>query len=209
MKKARKLVSSVACLVGIAGAVGGPAMAQAPAPIPVPAPQPIYSYAVKYVCGFQKPTVEPGEPAVKAGNYATEVNIYNPQQTLSPIRKRVLVLVEQGKPVGREPEQVKARGFDGIRLQGGNATMDDCNRLWQLIYPNVVPPAPMPLMIGYLILQSSQPLDVRAVYTAATPGEPGIRNSGISIDVETVLPTRVSVLTPVPTPGTPVEEAVQ
>ncbi len=199
MSKSQKLLSSFAGLLGLAGtAIGGPAAAQvvAPGPLPIPAPIPLptalYSYAVKYVCGLQRPTVEPGEPPVKAGNYATEVNIFNPQGTLNPVRKRVLVLVDQGKPVGREPDQVKARGFDAIRLGPMNATMDDCNRLWQLVYPNVPPPVAMPLMIGYLVLHSTQPLDVRAVYTAATPGEPGIRHSGISIDVEAVQPIRIA-----------------
>jgi hypothetical protein len=188
-------LSLAALAIGSLAAVRARAQVVDPLPLPAPAPAGTYSYAVKFVCGLQRPTAEPGEPPVKPGNYATEVNIFDPNLVPAPIRKRVLVLVEHGKPVGREPEQVKARGFDAIQLDPGNATMDDCNRLWQLVYPNVPIPVPMPLTIGYLVLQTSQLLDVNAVYTAAAPGDPGAPNQGISIDVERVTPNRIASTT--------------
>jgi hypothetical protein len=185
-------LSLAALAVGSLGAMRARAQVIDPLPLPAPAPAGTYSYAVKFVCGLQRPTAEPGEPPVKPGNYATEVNIFDPNLVPAPIRKRVLVLVEHGKPVGREPEQVKARGFDSIQLDGGNATMDDCNRLWQLANPNLAIPVPMPLTIGYLVLQTTELLDVNAVYTAAAPGDPGAPSQGISIHVERVLPTRIA-----------------
>ena len=139
---------------------------------PVNPPDGIYSYAVKFVCGFQKGNtgvlnsplgqLSYGEPTVKAGNYATDINIFNPGQD-TEIEKRFLLLVEDGNPVGREPRFVEPSAFDGIGLPTGHATMDDCNRLAELL-----PPAsPFSLRIGFLVLTSKQPLDVTAVYTAA------------------------------------------
>src|SRR5512139_3651184 len=40
----------------------------------------LWSYAAKFVCGLQAPLAQgaPGEPVVKPGNYATDINIHNP-----------------------------------------------------------------------------------------------------------------------------------
>lgn len=150
-----------------------------------------FSFAVKYVCGFQRADYGPGEPQVKPGNYATEINIQNFNNTSVDIRKRVLVLVKQGDPVGREPNFVTFAASDAITLPPQGATMDDCNRIWQLLYPGVVPPTPMPVMIGYLMLYSPTDLNVDAVYTASAPGQPGVEPSGTSIDVERVAAKRI------------------
>lgn len=138
---------------------------------PVNPPDGLYSYAVKFVCGFQDSNtgllntpfglIPFGEPTVKAGNYATDINIYNPIRD-TEVEKRFLLLVEDGKPVGREPRFVDPSAFDAIGLPQGTATMDDCNRLAELL-----PPAtPFSLRIGFLVLTSKTPLDVTAVYTA-------------------------------------------
>src|SRR3954464_2373605 len=60
-----------------------------PTATPNPLGRPFWSYAAKFVCGEQltdqagQPIV--GEPAVKPGNYATEINIHNPHY-LGPIQ---------------------------------------------------------------------------------------------------------------------------
>jgi hypothetical protein len=54
---------------------------------PVPGP---YVYAVKFVCGYQPPlphTGKFGEPVVKPGNYATDINIHNPQTQPQNLQK--------------------------------------------------------------------------------------------------------------------------
>jgi hypothetical protein len=170
---------------------------------PIPVPLFKWTYTVKFVCGLQPPVQQPGETIVKPANYATEVNIFNPMNVATPIRKRVILLVEKGEPIGREPAQQGPRGFDNINLNRGYATMDDCNRLWQLTHPTQPLPMPMPLTIGFLVLDSPRELDVDAVYTAGTPGFAGAVNHGISIDVERVPGRRVSLLTPVPTDPIP------
>ncbi len=139
--------------------------------------KPQFSYAVKFVCGFNPENVgrsldgnREGEPTVKLGNYATDINIYNPNQVIDPLNpdnqvfKKVLVLVSGEKPIGREPKVVDATGFDFISLRPGEATMDDCNRIGELIFGPV--PFPYPITIGWMIIQSVYELDVTAVYTA-------------------------------------------
>ncbi|HEV7670537.1 MAG TPA: hypothetical protein VGS22_18615 [Thermoanaerobaculia bacterium] len=136
---------------------------------------PQYSFAVKFVCGYNPENVgrsldgnREGEPTVKFGNYATDINIFNQDYfSQADIRKKVILLVKEGSPEGREPRLSKAIAFDGITLQTMQATMDDCNRIAELIYGGVVP-TPMPLLIGFLVLESNIDLSVTAVYTAET-----------------------------------------
>lgn len=192
-------------------ALASASSAQVVQPIdPVNPPDGFYSYAVKFVCGFQARNtgilntpngpINDGEPTVKAGNYATDINIYNPGPETAEVEKKVLFLVEQGEPKGREPEFVEPSAFDQIGLPPMTATMDDCNRLQELSPTS----NPFGLRIGFLVITSKQPLDVTAVYTSAlcsdwtitgpgqmcsTPfGINGISpfSSSLSIDVEQV-----------------------
>src|SRR6476661_6833220 len=88
-----------------------------------------YSYAVKFVCGYNPSNLgyddagaQAGEPEVKFGNYATEINTYNfnlYSTTSATLEKRVLVLVRGGFPVGREPRAVDPSGTDSIELKPG------------------------------------------------------------------------------------------
>ncbi len=136
---------------------------------------PTYSWSVKFVCGYNPTNIgqsldgtKEGEPTVKFGNYATDINIYNPGYfDTAGIRKKVILLVTKGFPNGREPKVSKPSAFDGIELPPMTATMDDCNRIAELIYGGAVP-TPMPLFIGFLVLESNVDLDVTAVYTAET-----------------------------------------
>jgi hypothetical protein len=141
--------------------------------------KPQWSYAVKFVCGFNPSNVgtslggeKQGEPTVKLGNYATDINIYNPDVVVDPdnpdnqLFKYVLVLVARGDQIlGREPKRVESTGFDYITLPPGSSTMDDCNRIGELIY-GTPPPTPFPLTIGYFVIKSVHELDVTAVYTS-------------------------------------------
>lgn len=167
-------------------------------------------YSVKFVCGFQRVDdpatgVVFGEPPVKSGNYATEINIHNYNFSTSELRKKVVLLVRpsvdgKDQDVVREPRTTgpltNAAGkvqWEAIKLEKDFATMDDCNKFWQWTYPGTQLPTPFPLMIGYLVIYSSLDLDVDAVYTAAAPGLPGVAPQSISIDVERVPGKRVFV----------------
>lgn len=137
-----------------------------------------YVYSVKFVCGYQDSNVgisgdaaarREGEPSVKFGNYATEINILWPEIYLGEqqafVFKHLSVLVDKGKPVGREPKVAAPRAYiDSIQLPSLGATMDDCNRIAELLWGAV--PTPYPITIGYLVLTSTHELDVTAVYTS-------------------------------------------
>jgi hypothetical protein len=169
-------------------------------------------YTVKFVCGFNPVNGEQipgslsyqGESQVKLGNYATEINIFNPSMldsSVASIRKKLVVLSYNGDAKGREPNQVRGDFVDSIGLQACSATMDDCNRIYRL-FTGAVPLTPPPPMIGYWVLYSDRELDVDAVYTAEicsdwlinpTTGfrfmcgsSTGNFGAGISIDVERV-----------------------
>jgi hypothetical protein len=154
----------------------------------------VWSYAAKFVCGFQGTAtpgqVPPGEPILKPGNYATEINIHNPAYGPAPLRKKFLVLVNNQEAI-REPNQIAPTKIITMTLGPDYATMDDCNNLWRLTYPTAPLPSPMPVFIGYLVILSPRELDVDVVYTANAPGDLTTAPTGISIDVERVTGKRV------------------
>jgi hypothetical protein len=158
----------------------------------------VWSYAAKFVCGYQRPAAAgqtvPGEPVVKPGNYATEINIHNPAYKEVPLRKKFLVLV-RGQEAIREPQTTKPLTVTKMILGPDYAMMDDCNNLWTIIYPDLALPSPMPVFIGYLVILSPLELDVDAVYTANAPGDLTKEPTGVSIDVERVTGKRVFIPT--------------
>jgi hypothetical protein len=158
----------------------------------------VWSYAAKFVCGYQRPAaagqVVPGEPILKPGNYASEINIHNPAYKEVPLRKKFLVLVK-GQEAVREPQTTKQLTVTKMILGPDYAMMDDCNNLWTTIYPAVPLPSPMPVFIGYLVILSPLELDVDVVYTANAPGDLTKEPTGVSIDVERVTGKRVFIPT--------------
>jgi hypothetical protein len=160
-------------------------------PIP-PGGRVIWNFAAKFVCGELAPgRTEPGESPVKPGNYATEINIHNPHYLgRVDILKKVLLLVERGEPVGREPRTAQPRVVEPFALGDDEATMDDCNRIWEMLYPGTPPPTPMPLMIGYLVVLSPVNLDIVDLMTVQGSSV-DIESIGISLDQEIVVGKRV------------------
>jgi len=142
----------------------------------------LYSYAVKFVCGYNNTNiglttsstgqqVSQGEATVKFGNYATDINIFNfnvdpTVPTDAIIQKNLILLVSKGEPVGREPKVASTVTIDNITLKSQEATMDDCNRIGELLWGPGAIPTPFPLMIGFLVIQSTVELDVTGVYTS-------------------------------------------
>ena len=172
----------------------------------------LYSYAVKFVCGYNNTNIgtsngtDAGEPTVKFGNYATDINIYNfnvdpTVPTDAIIGKDVIVLVDHGKPVGREPKFVKASAADGITLKSGEATMDDCNRIGELLWGAV--PIPFPHMIGFLVIQSDEYYTSQVAYETFNPpgSEPWEPNVTALLDpAHLKWGDLVAAGTPLPTP---------
>ena len=175
-----------------------------PASAQVIAPQFVWSYAIKFVCGYQPPIQNAAganvftEPPVKNGNYATEINIFNPQFKAVPLRKRFIVLSANGKSI-KEPESTSHVMTMTMGLKSGYATMDDCDLLWKLT--KITPPLPPgnSLLIGFLVINSPLELDIDAVYTSAavrvvTGQPPSISESqNVDIDVERIPGKRVQL----------------
>ena len=137
----------------------------------------MFIYSVKFVCGAQNPVATQPCSPVRPGTYATEINIHNfhPDQK-ADIRKRVLLLVQNDSPVGREPRIAKATEFDTITLPPDSATMDDCCNLAEKLHLNLAH-----LTIGFFEIVSTLELNVTAVYTASD-----LKGASISVDVETI-----------------------
>jgi hypothetical protein len=175
-----------------------PTTTTTPTATPIPPSRPFWSFAAKFVCGEQPAdqSGQPieGEPAVKPGNYATEINIHNPHY-IGPIqiRQKALLLVDRGAPVGRAPATARPSAFSPLfALPDDAATMMDCNSIWELLNPGSTPPAPMPLMIGYLVIVSPANLDVVAV-TTATTSTSNLEPAGIALETVAVEGKRVLI----------------
>lgn len=153
-----------------------------------------WSFAVKFVCGEATNSATSGEPSLRPGSYATEINIHNPNYR-GPVLvfKKALLLIDRGEPVGREPNTVEPRALSGpIKLANDAATMDDCASIWELENPGVPAPTPMPLMVGYLVLLSPRDLDVVSVTTAGATAI-GQTPGAVAIDTLVVQGKRVTI----------------
>jgi hypothetical protein len=166
-----------------------------PASAQIIAPQFVWSYAIKFVCGYQPPIQNAAganiftEPPVKNGNYATEINIFNPQFKDVPLRKRFIVLSQNGKSI-KEPESVSHVMTMTMGLKSGYATMDDCDLLWKLTKVTPQLPPNNSLLIGFLVINSPLELDIDAVYTSAAvrvvTGQPPSISESQNVDIDVV-----------------------
>src|ERR1700680_2052441 len=132
-------------------------------------------YSVKYVCGI--PGVEAQRDAVKPGNYATAINIHNPNQlaTTPPTqftKHAVRALPEDMTPLPPGPPV-------GETLPPDFAMEVDCQNIRDLLH---LPPD-MTFIKGFLVIlepTGMSPLDVIGVYSAEPPpGQTGIGGIGL------------------------------
>jgi hypothetical protein len=161
----------------------GKVVAQKDVKINVPACPSTFVYSAKFICGEQ-PSCGCECSPVQPGRYATEINIHNVGLEEVKIQKRFIPVVLLGAPVGREPQAAAARAEDELVLPAQAATMDDCCRIGELLFGGD-PATPLPITIGFVEFTSSAPIAVNAVYTAR-----GLESSGVSIDVEQIVPRR-------------------
>jgi hypothetical protein len=154
-----------------------------------------WSFAVKFVCGDASTSATgSGEPSLRPGSYATEINIHNPNyRGRIPVFKKVLLLVDKGEAVGRAPNAVEPGVVSGpITLANDGATLEDCASIWELANPGTTAPTPMPLTVGYLVLLSPRDLDVVSVTTAG-PTAAGQAPGSVAIDTLVVQGKRVII----------------
>lgn len=166
----------------------------------------MWSYATKFVCGTESPNPAGtiGEPPVKPGNYATDINIHNYNYRDAILFKKMIILVGEtiatathpgGPFVGREPVVTAPSAFVTLTLPPDFATMDDCVALTNLAKQSGAIGAGS-FMMGYLVVLSGLDIDVDAVYTAEVygVGSNGVANpAGIAEDLLHVAGKRVFV----------------
>jgi hypothetical protein len=165
-----------------------------------PTPGPItrarfWSFAVKFVCGeASASSTDVGEPSLRPGSYATEINVHNPNyRGPVPVFKKAVLLVDNGAPVGRAPATAAPGAFGTpIALDDDDATLEDCTSIWELTHLGTTPPTPMPLTVGYLVLLSPRDLDVVSVTTASSPTV-GQTPGAITLDTLVVEGKRVTI----------------
>jgi hypothetical protein len=145
-----------------------------------------YEYATKVICGVQ--------PAAEAltlarGAYATTVNVHRPGRERAVFRKKLALSIPPGF---QQPGTIVPISFD--RLDYDEALASGCEdlrqRLEELDPDQVGPILGADYFEGFLVLQSSEPLDVTAVYSTADLGAEGdgegLAADNASIDVEEV-----------------------
>ena len=111
-----------------------------------------FQYAVKFICTSNIPGTSQTTDAFVPGNYQTAVNIHNPQYNLTKIRKKIASPLGISKWIegSLKPDAVERVTCASIR---------DFNL--HLIHG----------FEGFLVIESTQSLDVVAVYTANALGQ--------------------------------------
>ena len=133
-----------------------------------------FQYAAKFVCG-KNPAKR---VRVLPGQYATAVNIHNPNSRAVRIRTKLALTF----PSARQAPGLVSEFFEGI-LEPHLALEVDCGEIPRKFFPGMFPLPPYTK--GFVIIQSDRSLDVTAVYTA---GAVIVR----SIDVEQIRERRIS-----------------
>jgi hypothetical protein len=144
-------------------------------------------YAAKFVCGV--PKVEAQREAVKPGNYATAINIHNPNQlrTTAPIqftKHAVLALQEDLTPV---PPSAAV----GEVLPSDFAMEVDCTNIFKLLGS----PTGLTFWKGWLVILTTSPnqLDVVGVYSSEPPpSAAGGPPAGMGLEILPIAPRTTS-----------------
>ena len=160
-------------------------------------------YSAKFLCG---PAL--GKEGVQPGSYSTAINIHNPNNGPVYLYKKAVIAKREDEPRG------KISDFHRVILQADEAIEVDCIDIISLLGPEqeveltapsqqtqtilqTTAVSPVSSLIrfikGFVIIYSTAPLDVVAVYTAST-------SVGFGLDVEYLSPSRVSTITYTPPP---------
>ncbi|HZP87573.1 MAG TPA: hypothetical protein VFB54_12210, partial [Burkholderiales bacterium] len=146
-----------------------------------------YEYAAKIVCGVQKDTKD---MRLARGFYATSINIRNAAATPTTVFKTLALAYP---PVEQAPGKVMDIGTD--RLRRGEALKTDCNDIAHRLFPRGLP---TPYIEGYVVVQSSDHLDVTGVYSTATLNAESSAEQHSSIQVQPIGERDIGRERPVP-----------
>ena len=187
-------LASVLVTGAVVAIIGGSAIAQVPGVPGVPG-TPVgktFSYGAKFVCGLvpaggvplDPQHVRPGFPTelpLKPANYATDINVHNPQTRATVLWKKA-VLTGWVSPLPNaaggvqtsEPEQLFEGGkYLTVQLAPDGAFGIDCIDIIKVLRPPGQPTTAS-FVTGFVVINSPVQLDVTAVYTSERQDAPVI-----------------------------------
>ena len=152
---------------------------------------PTFSYAAHFTCGTDPPQ---GVDRIMPGQYATGIQIFNPNDEEVPFRNRIaLTFPDASGEAGPNPGLVSKWITNSV--PPGTALMVDCGEIPEDFLPGL--PFP-PYLQGFFVIESRGSLQVTAVYTAAAIDAKG--NTTVqTMDVE-VVPERIISSSPEKSP---------
>jgi len=180
---------------------------EVPPPTPtisrLPETERLIVYSAKFLCG---PAF--GSEGVQRGSYSTAINVHNPHNGRVILYKKAVIANREDEPRGKisgfhrvilGPDE--AIEIDCLDIESLLGTQQDLTRLTApsqeqegiLTTPSLQSSAISPVrslirfVKGFVVIYSSAPLDVVAVYTASTP-------VGFSLDVEYLSPSTAATL---------------
>ncbi|MEO8627210.1 MAG: CARDB domain-containing protein [Betaproteobacteria bacterium] len=163
--------SVLAVSAAFAAAAGlAPAKAQAQAA----AAEVVYEYAAKIVCGA---SIDPKDMRLAHGFYATTVNVHNPnEKEVRLLRKTLALTIPDG---GERPGKVFSLLDAPESLKPGQALATECEDIRKR--SGLPFPSPgLPYIEGFVVIQSTDSLDVVAVYTTAALGGDATGNATVA-----------------------------
>jgi hypothetical protein len=134
-----------------------------------------FEYAAKLVCGVQK---DPRDMRLARGFYATTINVHNPAEQGVALTKKLALTIPPGK---QQPGKVLPILKD--KLGPDQALAVDCKDLAKKYFDGQLPE---PYIEGFVVIRSSQSLDVTAVYSTAALSREGEAGDHSSIHVEPI-----------------------
>lgn len=141
--------------------------------MPAAGPAEGFEYSAKLVCGGQN---DARNMALVEGFYGTTINVRNPGREPVSFQKSLALTLPPG---GQRPGELHEIADEELRP--GLALAVDCNDLDERLGG-----FPQRFVEGFVVIRSSAPLDVVAVYTSATLARDGSAGQHTSMDVERV-----------------------
>ena len=138
-------------------------------------------YAAKFLCGRLGELDPKVEPPVGPGSYTTAINIHNPNHRPVVLTKKAILLFPS---VSREPETPHGPSrLYRLELNPDWGVEIDCQDIREVLLKGEH--LPSTFIKGWVVIESTSPLDVEVVYTAQGP------KGGLSLATERVHPTKV------------------
>jgi hypothetical protein len=135
-----------------------------------------YEYAAKLICGLQK---DPNVMRLVRGFYGSAINVHNPNDEPVVFRKKLALTFP---PDEKRPGKIYP--IARHKLGPDEALEVDCDGVRREVFDGQLPE---PYIKGFIVVQSSDPVDVTAVYTAARLNKKDRAVSVTGIDVVDVI----------------------